>query len=81
MHLIRHLIVNHRMKSKFSVKKEAERISGIQLVEIQCKVGQVLGELENGTCRIGYVIAQGETAEEAVEICERALAKIHIEVC
>ena len=64
-----------------SGKEEAERIPGIQLVEIQCKVGQVLGELENGTCRIGYVIAQGETAEEAVEICERALAMIQIEVC
>ena len=62
-----------------SGKEEAERIPGIQLVEIQCKVGQVLGELENGTCRIGYVIAQGETAEEAVEICERALKAIRIE--
>ena len=59
---------------------EAKAIPGVILVEIQCSIGQILGELENGTCRIGYVIAQGETAEEAIKICEKALAKIHIEV-
>lgn len=62
-------------------KEEAERIPGVQLVEIQCEVGQMLQELENGTCRIGYVIAQGDTPEKAVEICEKALDKIQIEVC
>ena len=62
-------------------KEEAENIPGVQLVEIQCTIGQRLGELENGTCRIGYVIAQGDTPEMAVEICEKALSKIQIEVC
>lgn len=62
-------------------KEEAERIPGVQLVEIQCEVGQMLQELENGTCRIGYVIAQGDTPEKAVDICEKALDKIQIEVC
>jgi biotin carboxylase len=64
-----------------SGKEEAEKIPGIKLVEIQCRVGQVLAELENGTCRIGYVIAQGNTAEDAIDICERALKVINIEVC
>ena len=63
-----------------SGQKVAEKIPGVKLINIQCKIGQVLGELENGTCRIGYVIAQGDTPEEAVEICEKALANIHIEV-
>ena len=62
-------------------KEEAEKIPGVQLVEIQCKIGQTLQELENGTCRIGYVIAQGDTPEKAIEICEKALSKIQIEVC
>lgn len=61
-------------------KDEAEKISGVQLVEIQCEVGQVLNKLENGTCRIGYVVAQGETAEQAIEICEKALKTICIKV-
>ena len=62
-----------------SGKEYAETIPGIKLVDIQCEVGQILGELENGTKRIGYVIAQGETVEEAVTICEKAQAQIIIE--
>lgn len=61
-------------------KAEAEKIPGVKLVEIQCKVGQILNNLENGTDRIGYVIAQGETAEHAIEICDAALALICIKV-
>ena len=64
--------------TSISGKKEAEQIPGIVAVEIQCAVGQVLGELENGTSRIGYVIAQSDTPEKAAEICERALNKIQI---
>ena len=70
-----------RVTSITGKKEEAEKIPGVQLVKIQCEVGQVLSELENGTCRIGYVIAQGETAEQAIEICEKAIEKIQIEVC
>ena len=77
---IRFIIPPIGIVKSISGKEEAEKISGVQLVEIQCEVGQMLQELENGTCRIGYVIAQGDTAEKAVEICEKALDKIRIEV-
>jgi biotin carboxylase len=62
-------------------KEEAEQIPGVQLVDIQCTKGQRLEELENGTSRIGYVIAQGKNPDEAIKICEEALKKIKIEVC
>lgn len=78
---IRFIIPPVGIVKSISGKEDAEKVPGIQLVEIQCKVGQVLRDLENGTCRIGYVIAQGDTPEEAVEICEKALDKIQIEVC
>lgn len=58
--------------------EEAKGIKGIQVVEIQCQVGQILTELESGASRIGYVIAQAETPEDAVKICEKALNCIHI---
>lgn len=61
-------------------KEAAEAISGIKLVDIQCEVGQVLGELENGTKRIGYVIAQADTPEGAINICNEALSVIKIDV-
>ena len=61
-------------------KQEAEKVNGIKLVEIQCEVGQVLNDLENGTGRIGYVIAQANTPEDALRICDKALEKIIIKV-
>lgn len=60
--------------------EEAAKIPGIKVVEIQCSVGQVVGEFESGASRIGYVIAQADTPELAVKICEEALDRIIIEV-
>lgn len=59
---------------------EAAAVEGIKVVEIQCKVGQQLTALESGASRIGYVIAEADTALEAVEICNKALLKIRIGV-
>lgn len=61
-----------------SGKEEALSVPGIKVVEIQCSVGQELIELENGTNRIGYVIAQEDSVEEAIKQCEKALSKIQI---
>ena len=58
--------------------QEAKTLPGVKEVEIQCKVGQVVGELENGASRIGYVIAQAETPEDAIDICTQALKLIRI---
>lgn len=77
---IRFIIPQPGKVVSISGKEEAEKVPGVKLVDIQCNVGQELYILENGTSRIGYVIAQGNTADEAVEICEEALSKIHIEI-
>lgn len=63
---------------KICGEDKAKSIPGVHTVEIQCKVGQSVGELENGSSRIGYVIAQADTPEDAVAICEEALKKIEI---
>ena len=55
-------------------------IPGVKVVEIQCKVGQQLNELENGTGRIGYVIAQAKTPEKAIDICNKAMKCIKINI-
>ncbi|MCI9613782.1 MAG: ATP-grasp domain-containing protein [Dorea sp.] len=59
---------------------EAGAVPGVKAARVQCTSGQELKELENGTGRIGYVIAQAETSEEAVRICENALKLIKINV-
>ena len=77
---IRFIIPPQGKVVKISGEEEARSIAGIVEVEIQCKIGQVLGELESGASRIGYVIAKAQTAEEAINICESALKKIKIDV-
>lgn len=65
---------------KISGEQEAKNIPGIEDVQIQCKLGQTVGELESGASRIGYVIASAQTPEQAISICEEALKRIIIEV-
>lgn len=65
---------------KISGEREAKNIPGIEDVQIQCKLGQTVGELESGASRIGYVIASAQTPEQAISICEEALKRIIIEV-
>lgn len=77
---VRFLIPKAGRIVRISGKEEAEAIPGIKQVTIQCAAGQELKELENGTNRIGYVIAQADSPEEAVAVCEKALEKIKIEV-
>lgn len=63
-----------------SGESDAKSVPGIKDVEIQCKIGQRIRNFENGTDRIGYVISQANSPEEAIRICEEALKKICIEV-
>jgi len=55
---------------------EARRIKGVQAVEILKGVGEEATPLRKSADRLGLVIAQGETAKEAVEIAEKALGMI-----
>lgn len=63
---------------KISGEADALAVPGVCEVEIQCKVGQMTGKLENGSSRIGYVIAQANTPQQAINICNQALTKIKI---
>lgn len=44
------------------------------------RVGEEIGEIGNSTDRVGFVIAQGENAAEAVKICERAMTLVKVGV-
>ena len=57
---------------------EARAVPGITEVTMLKGIGDKVGYFKNGSDRIGYVIAQGENAEEAVRICEKALNLIEI---
>ena len=59
---------------------EARGISGVIEVGFMKKIGEVIPELSNGLDRVGYVITQGNTREEAVRLCGEAVKKIKFEM-
>ena len=58
--------------------EEAERIPGVKQVTFTKGVGEKSTPIECSNDRIGFVIAQGETAEEAALACEEAMKRIII---
>lgn len=60
-------------------KTEASQIPGIKEISFVHGVGEKIGEIGSSTDRAGFVIAQGDTAREAGEICEKAMEIISIE--
>ena len=57
---------------------EAKLISGVQEISIVHQVGDCIGEIGNSTDRVGFVIAQADTAEEAVSVCQKVMDRVHI---
>ena len=56
--------------------EDAKALEGIQTVEILKGVGEKATPLRKSSDRLGLVIAQGQSAEEAIEIAEKALSMI-----
>lgn len=56
--------------------KEAMALEGVRAVEILKGVGETAAPLRKSSDRLGLVITQGETAEDAVDIAEKALDMI-----
>ena len=60
--------------------EEAGKIPGVQEITFVRSVGDVSGDIGSSTDRVGFVIAQAETAEAAVAVCERVLDVVRITV-
>ena len=60
--------------------EEARKIPGVQEITFVRSVGDVSGDIGSSTDRVGFVIAQAETAEAAVAVCERVLDVVRITV-
>lgn len=56
----------------------ARAIEGVKQVSVVHGVGETIGELNSSVARIGFVIAQGDTADIAAERCRLALEQIQI---
>ncbi len=60
--------------------QDAEKIDGVQQVSIVHGVGESVTEITSSSARLGFVVAQAETAEKAVAVCEGAQKKITIDI-
>ena len=68
-----------RLNSIDGVEK-AKRIPGIKEITIVKDAGTEIADIDSSTDRIGFVIAQADTAEDAVRVCEKAIKAIRISV-
>ncbi len=62
----------------FEGLEKAERIPGVKQITFTKCAGEKSTPIECSNDRIGFVIAQGKTAEEAVKACEDALNAIDV---
>lgn len=58
----------------------ASKVEGIRQISVVHNVGESITEVESSGSRMGFVIAQGESAWEAEKICEVALEKINVKI-
>ena len=58
--------------------EDARKIPGVKEISIVHPVGDEIGEIGSSTDRVGFVIAQAESAEEAISICEKAINSVII---
>ena len=57
---------------------EARAIDGVKEISFVKKPGEQVGEIGSSGDRIGFVIAQADTAEKAVAVCEEAMRTVVI---
>ncbi|MFQ9217614.1 MAG: hypothetical protein ACLR3A_01835 [Sellimonas intestinalis] len=59
---------------------EVLELQGVKYIWQFKESGSMITETHNSLDRVGCVIVQGRSNQEAIEICERALEKIKVKV-
>lgn len=77
---IRYIPQKTGLIKNFSGIEEAKTISGVKAITFVHGIGDSVQEVRNSSDRIGYVIAQGKNAKEAIEICESAMKIISVDI-
>lgn len=60
--------------------EKAEKIKGVQQISIIHGIGEQITDIVDSGSRIGFVIAQGNSEKNAIDICDEALQSIKIEI-
>ena len=60
--------------------EEAEKIHGVKQISIVHGIGEEVTEIDSSGARMGFVIAQDDSAEAAIDDCLKALDKIKVTI-
>ena len=60
--------------------EEAKKISGVKQISMVHGIGEYVGEIKSSIDRAGFVIAQADNADNAIQITEKSIARIYLEV-
>lgn len=60
--------------------EKARMIPGVQEISFTKQVGDTTGEIGSSTDRAGFIVAQADTAADAVSVCEKAGETVRIQV-
>lgn len=77
---IRYLETEYGTIKNISGIEDAKNISGVQKIFIVHGIGESITGINSSTDRVGYVIAQSDTVEKAIEACVVANKMIKVEV-
>ena len=58
----------------------AKNILGVKQISVVHNIGEEINDIKSSSDRIGFVIAQAETPHEAIDICNKALKEIKIDI-
>lgn len=58
--------------------EESMQLPGVIRTEMLKEIGETAGDITNSLDRVGYVIGQGETVEQAVAACEAGLQRVKV---
>lgn len=60
--------------------KEASKIEGVQQIVLLDSIGSHINEIKSSNDRIGYVIANADNVDSAINICDKVLNSIKIHI-
>lgn len=77
---IRYLKTEFGVISAINGIDKAKKINGVCQISLVHHEGECVNEIRSSVDRVGFVIAQAETPNQAIEICEQAIKKIEVKV-
>lgn len=75
---IRYMQTDHGVIKAVEGIEEGQKVPGVIRVSMLKPIGETAGDITNSLDRVGYVIAQADTVEQAVAACEKALEKVNV---